>query len=200
MTRSLCVKLNLQPMVQADDEDSKTVGRVGGLWVGAFLQLHITQRHLQVTHVTLAMYNLERLSDYFLMIIIKLIQSGISDFIGDSVMLRDAFLEAVFWEDVLLRTDTWCFSGGCLMKMHVMLCWTGCLRGYVMEGVNSTDCDSVLALARLAVCTDLYLLWLCREKLTKELVVEFHPLLAAPVDSFQVLLDQAAADSRLVFC
>lgn len=63
-------------MVQADGEDSKTDGRVGELWVGAFLQLHITQRHLQVTHVTLAMYDLERLSDYFLMII-KLIQSGI---------------------------------------------------------------------------------------------------------------------------
>ena len=28
------------------------------------------------------------------------------------------FLETVSWEDVLLRTDTWCFSGSCLEKVH----------------------------------------------------------------------------------
>lgn len=91
MTRFLCVKLSLQPMVQADGEDSKTDGRVGGLWVGAFLQLRITQRHFPVTHVILAVYNMERLSNYFL----SLSEVGISGFTGDSVMPSDAFLEAV---------------------------------------------------------------------------------------------------------
>ena len=39
---------------------------------------------------------------------------GISGFIGDTVVSRDFFLETVLWEDVLLRTDMWCFSGDCL--------------------------------------------------------------------------------------
>jgi hypothetical protein len=47
------VKLNLQPMVQASGKESKIDRSLGGLWVGAFLQLHITQSYFQVTHVTL---------------------------------------------------------------------------------------------------------------------------------------------------
>lgn len=30
------------------------------------------------------------------------------------------FIEADMWENVLLRTDTWCFSGGSQEKGHVM--------------------------------------------------------------------------------
>lgn len=36
---------------------------------------------------------------------------GISGFVGDSVVSCDVLLEAVLWENVLLRTDTQCFSG-----------------------------------------------------------------------------------------
>lgn len=58
-------------MAQANGEESKSDGRVRGLWVWASLQLHITQRHFQETQVTLDMYDLERFSNYFLMIITK---------------------------------------------------------------------------------------------------------------------------------
>ena len=30
--------------------------------------------------------------------------------------MRGCFAEADTWEDVLLRTDMWCFSGSCLEK------------------------------------------------------------------------------------
>lgn len=56
-------------MAQANGEESKSGGRVRGLWIWASLQLH--QRHFQETQVTLNMYNLERFSNYFLMIITK---------------------------------------------------------------------------------------------------------------------------------
>ena len=59
---------------------------------------------------------------------------GISGFIGDSVVSCDVFLETVLWEDVLLRADTWRFSGSCLGKGHVMFNWSECLRGHVMFG------------------------------------------------------------------
>ena len=34
--------------------------------------------------------------------------------------MRGCFAEADTWEDVLLRTDVWCFSGSCLVKGHAM--------------------------------------------------------------------------------
>ena len=54
----------------------------------------------------------------------------ISGSFGDSVVSCDIFLETVLdvfaeagmWEDVLLRTDTWCFSGGSLEKGHMTFC------------------------------------------------------------------------------
>ena len=55
---------------------------------------------------------------------------AISGFFRDSVVSGDAILKTVLregvfaeahtWEDVLLRTDTWCFSGGSLEKRHVI--------------------------------------------------------------------------------
>ena len=55
-----------------------------------------------------------------------------SGFLGDSVVLfvvvvffletvlrEDVFVDTDIWENVLLRTDTWYFSGGCLEKGHV---------------------------------------------------------------------------------
>lgn len=58
-------------MAQANGEESKSGGRVRGLWVWASLQLRITQRHFQETWVTLRMYDLQRFSNDFLMIITK---------------------------------------------------------------------------------------------------------------------------------
>jgi hypothetical protein len=44
-------------------------------------------------------------------------------------------------EDVLLRTGMWCFPGSCLEIGHVMLCYSGCLRGHVVFGkdINITQ-------------------------------------------------------------
>jgi hypothetical protein len=41
---------------------------------------------------------------------------------------EDVFAEADMWEDVLLRTDMWCFSGRSLGKGHVRFCHSRCLR------------------------------------------------------------------------
>jgi hypothetical protein len=37
--------------------------------------------------------------------------------------MKGCFAEADTWEVVLLKTDTWCFSGSCLGKGHMMFCW-----------------------------------------------------------------------------
>jgi hypothetical protein len=62
--------------------------------------------------------------------------------------------EADKWENVLLRTDTWCFSGSCLMRGHAMFCWCGHLRGHVMFGksisITQQTVDNPLALVHLA--------------------------------------------------
>ena len=59
-------------------------------------------------------------------------------------LMRGCFAEADTWEDVLLRTDVWCFSGSCLVKGHAMFCWSRCLRGCVMFGksINLTQLSS----------------------------------------------------------
>lgn len=56
-------------MAQANGEESKSDRRVRELGVWASLQLPITQRHFQETQVTLGRYDMERFSNYFLMII-----------------------------------------------------------------------------------------------------------------------------------
>ena len=53
-------------------------------------------------------------------------------FLRDSILSCDVFLETVLREHVVLRTDTWCFSGSCLVKGHVMFFWSRCLREHVM--------------------------------------------------------------------
>ena len=55
---------------------------------------------------------------------------------------------------VSLRTDTWYFSGSCLVKRHVMFYWNGHLRAHIMFGTSITitqqTVDYVLALVHLA--------------------------------------------------
>jgi hypothetical protein len=67
----------------------------------------------------------------------------------ESQLCHDVFLEAVLWEDVLLRTDTWCFWQSSLVKGHAIFCWSGCLRGHVMFGksisVTQQTVDNALA-------------------------------------------------------
>lgn len=58
-------------MVQANGEDSKPYGRIEGPWDRVSLQLHISQRHLQITQVPLDMYDLQRFSNCFLTITSK---------------------------------------------------------------------------------------------------------------------------------
>jgi hypothetical protein len=57
-------------------------------------------------------------------------------------------------EDVLLRADTWYFSGSCLGKGHMVFCWSRCLRGHVMfrKSISITQqaVDGPLALVCLA--------------------------------------------------
>ena len=61
--------------------------------------------------------------------------------------MRGRFAEADTLEDVLLRTDTWCFSGSCLVKGHAVFCWSGYLRGYRMLRKRITQQTVDVALA-----------------------------------------------------
>ena len=84
-------------------------------------------------------------------------------------------------------SSMWCFSGSCLVKEHVVFCWSGCLRRHRTFGnsVSTTQqtADDALALVHLAFFSDLCLLWLHREKCTRELLVVFSLLLATLTDS-----------------
>lgn len=54
------------------------------------------------------------------------------------------------WEDVLLRTDTWCFSESCLRKERMMFCWVDAWENsHVWKGCKYNPTDSV-ALVHLA--------------------------------------------------
>jgi hypothetical protein len=96
------------------------------------------------------------------------------------------FLEIVFWEDVLLRTDMW-FFGSCLAKGCVTLCWRGRFRGHVMFGksvsITQQTVDDALAWVHLAFFAELHLSWLCREKHAKEPLKVFWLLHVASADS-----------------
>ena len=66
----------------------------------------------------------------------------------------------------------WKLSG----KEHVMFCWGRCLEGQVTFGkainiAQQTVDDAARALAHLAFLADRRLLWLCKEKCTKEFPV-----------------------------
>jgi hypothetical protein len=65
------------------------------------------------------------------------------------------------WEDVLLRTDMWCFSGSCLVKGRVVLWWTRCLRGPVMFGksINISQHTVGNALAFGSLCNRLLVIF-----------------------------------------
>jgi hypothetical protein len=130
--------------------------------------------------------------------------------------------QAVLGEDVLLRTDTWCFSGSC----WVVFCLSRCLRGHMMLGksisVTQQTVNDALALVRPAGLhwSSLTMLWHWSALLPflSFFVIsqrEKHQrtsggVLAAscrfgglvPIGrASQSLLDRAAAvDSRLVLC
>ena len=140
----------------------------------------------------------------------------ISGFFGNSVVSHDVFLEAVLWEDVLLKlTHERMFCWIRQTKEHMMLCWSGCLRGRVMlrKSINITPWIWEVALALLCHAM---LLWphfsglrrssLHREKHIKELLMVFWLILAISLDSckfcgaLQLLLKRASAtDSCSVF-
>jgi hypothetical protein len=60
----------------------------------------------------------------------RTLEVEMTGFFGDSVVSCDVFwklsyerlffAEADMWEDVLLITGSWCFSGSCLEKGHMM--------------------------------------------------------------------------------
>lgn len=111
-----------------------------------------------------------------------------SSFFGESAVSWDGGLSYVFaeadtWEGVLLRTQTWCFSGSYLKRRHVMFCYSGHLRKHVMfeKGINITQQtveNTVWYWFALPLFADHCFSWLHREKCTKELLVLFHQLLA----------------------
>lgn len=97
-----------------------------------------------------------------------------------------------------IGTDPWCFARSCLVKGHVMFCWSECLRWGMLFRKNlnitpqtvrewftlqsftglcwwhsyiGTLCNTWL------VFTDLHVLWLHRKKSTKDLLVVFWLLL-----------------------
>lgn len=67
----------------------------------------------------------------------------------------DLFLGTALWDDdVLLRADKRCFPGSCLVRGHVMFCWSGHLRGHVLFGkgvrITQQTVDKALTLVCLA--------------------------------------------------
>jgi hypothetical protein len=63
----------------------------------------------------------------------------------ETLLSKGVFSEADMWEDVLLKTDMWYFSGSYLEKGHVIFCYNGCLRGHVIFGkdvsINNSECS-----------------------------------------------------------
>jgi hypothetical protein len=123
-----------------------------------------------------------------------------SGYVGDSVVSCAVFLETVLWEDVLLkqtheRMFCWAQTRGVFLEaawwkgMWCLLEQT--LRGHVMFGksVSTTQqtVDNALALVRLAFFADLCLLWLQRQKHTKELMVVFWLLLVTSAEPLSFL-------------
>jgi hypothetical protein len=67
--------------------------------------------------------------------------------------MRRCFAEADTWEDVLLSTDTWCLSGSCLVKGHVMFAGADIERTrdvwkeYKYNPTDSGQCSGIASLA-----------------------------------------------------
>lgn len=62
--------------------------------------------------------------------------------------------KTVLWEDVLLRTNSWCFSLGCFVKEHVMFHWNKCLRSMWCLGkyISQKTVDTVALVHLEAFC------------------------------------------------
>ena len=109
-------------------------------------------------------------------------------FFLETVLWEDVFDEAGMWEDVLLRTDKCCFFWKQPGKRacDVLLEWMLERTHDVWKGYKYNPRDSgrhCVALVCHAFIADHCLLWLCRDKYTKELLVVFWQLLVTSTNS-----------------
>lgn len=91
--------------------------------------------------------------------------SEYSGFVENVAVPCDASLEAVWWEKVLLRQTLGVFSRSCLVKGHVVVCWSRRLRGHVMlrKNINTTrqTVSNALVFVRLGMLCWSSLIFAC---------------------------------------